>query len=137
LGEVRVVGVAVLRADADGRRLLAARRRPGPGQGGGWELPGGKCEVDESLEQGAVREIHEELGCTITVTGRLSGSEPVRPGWTLQVVTAELSAGEPRALEHAELRWLAAGELDSVDWLPADVPFLAALQAHLAPDVGG
>jgi len=134
---VRVVGVALFRAGPEGRRLLAARRWPGLEHGGGWELPGGKCEDHESLGDGAVREIQEELGCTIRVTGQLPGAEPVRPGWTLEVVTAELAAGEPRALEHAELRWLGVDELRSVDWLPADEPFLAAIEARLAAEVGG
>jgi 8-oxo-dGTP diphosphatase len=134
--DVRVVGVAVLRAAPSGRRLLAARRRAPDGRAGGWELPGGKCEPAETLAAAAVREVREELGCEVRVTGRLPGAAPIRPGLTLEVVTAELVEGEPRALEHAELRWLDATELDSVGWLPADVPFLTALAAHLAPDVG-
>ena len=39
-----------------------------------------------------------------------------------------LTDGEPTALEHAELRWLAEHELDSVSWLPADRPVITALQ---------
>jgi 8-oxo-dGTP diphosphatase len=53
-------------------------------------------------------------------------------GAVLRLYLAELLAGEPRALEHLEIRWLAADELDSVPWLPADAPLAAALAPHLA-----
>ncbi|WP_318411921.1 NUDIX hydrolase [Photobacterium leiognathi] len=44
--------------------LLIAIRGREPGLGG-WDLPGGFVDPDESLEQAAVREIQEELGLTI------------------------------------------------------------------------
>ena len=40
----------------------------------------------------------------------------------------------PRALEHTAMRWLAAGELHSVPWLPADRPIVAELPALLLRD---
>lgn len=113
--------------------MLAARRTAPPSAAGGWELPGGKCDPGESLEEAAVREIDEELGCAIRVTGRLAGSELIAPGLALEVVTAELVSGEPVPTEHDAIRWLAADELDEVRWLPADVPFLAALARLLDP----
>ena len=114
-----VVGVAIQR----GARVLAARRA------GGWEFPGGKVEPGEGPEQAAVREIAEELDCTVEVTGWLEPEVEVRPGLVLRVATARLVAGEPvpRAGEHDALRWLAVDELDSVTWLPADRPFVAVL----------
>jgi 8-oxo-dGTP diphosphatase len=132
--DVRVVGVALLRTAVDGVRLLAARRS---GPEGGWELPGGKAEPAETLEEAAVREVREELGCDVRVLHRLGGVQPIRPGMTLEVVLAEVVSGDPRPLEHAELRWLAAGELHSVGWLPADLPFVAGLRDHLDRPVGG
>jgi 8-oxo-dGTP diphosphatase len=132
--DVRVVGVALVRAGADGVHLLAARRC---GPEGGWELPGGKSEAGETLEEAAVREVREELGCDIRVLTRLDRVQPIRPGMRLEVVVAEVVTGDPRPLEHAELRWLRAGELDSVAWLPADLPFVADLRDHLDRAVGG
>jgi 8-oxo-dGTP diphosphatase len=131
MDHVRVVGVAVLHRFHDGMRTLAARRTTPAEAAGGWELPGGKCDADETLGDAAVREVREELACEVRVTGRLEGSVPVRPGYGLEVVLAELVSGEPVPLEHDALRWLGADELESVRWLPADVPFLAELRTRL------
>ncbi|CAA9366131.1 MAG: hypothetical protein AVDCRST_MAG36-3084 [uncultured Nocardioidaceae bacterium] len=128
---VRVVGVALLHAGGDGRRrVLAARRTGPPALAGRWELPGGKVGAGETLEEAGVREVREELGCEVRVTGRLRGVQPVRPGLDLHVVTAVLVAGVPTPAEHDLLRWLEPAELDAVDWLAPDVPFLDELRAR-------
>lgn len=126
---VRVVGVAIVH----GGRVLAARRAVRPGRPGGWEFPGGKCEPGESLEEAAVREIDEELGCGVRVTGRLDGAQSIGTAMQLEVLVAQLVSGEPvpRESEHDAVRWLAAGELGGLPWLPADVPFLDQLAQHL------
>ena len=111
--------------------MLAARRTAPAAAAGGWELPGGKCEPGEDPAAAAVREISEELGCLVRVTGRLAGVVPIAPGLTLEVVTAEVVDGVPAPTEHDAVRWLAADELDEVRWLPADVPFLAELARDL------
>lgn len=124
-----VVGAAILE---DGR-VLAARRAGPPALAGLWELPGGKVEDAETLETAAVREIEEELGCLIEVTGALGGASPVATGSTtgndlvLRAVTARLAAGDPVPHEHDAVRWLRAHELDEVTWAEADVPFLDLL----------
>jgi 8-oxo-dGTP diphosphatase len=124
---ILVVGAAILHEG----RVLAARRTAPPEAAGAWELPGGKVERGEDAATAVVREIREELGCTVAVSGRLAGSQPVRPGYTLEVVTAELVDGEPVPHEHDAVRWLAADELDAVRWLAPDVPFLAELRTLL------
>ncbi|MCX6397049.1 MAG: NUDIX domain-containing protein [Propionibacteriales bacterium] len=121
-----VVGVAVLRSG----RVLAARRSAGSAAGG-WELPGGKVEADETPEQAAVREVLEELGCVVVVTGWLDGSVEIRSGLALRVALAELVSGEPVPGhgDHDAIRWLDAPGLGEVEWLPADRPFVAELVA--------
>jgi 8-oxo-dGTP diphosphatase len=122
-----VVGAAVV---VDGR-LLAARRPARDGAPGGWELPGGKVEPGESPERALVREVAEELGCTVTVTGTLAGEAPIGDTMVLRVLTAELTDGQPAPHEHDAIRWLGAAELDSVDWLAPDRPFLDQLRKVL------
>lgn len=117
-----VVGVAIRR----GGRVLAARRSDG-----GWEFPGGKVEPGETPDHAAVREIAEELGCQVVITDWLTPIVPIRDGLELQVAIADLVTGEPvpRPGQHDALRWLAPDQLDLVDWLPADQPFVRELTA--------
>ncbi|WP_051275834.1 (deoxy)nucleoside triphosphate pyrophosphohydrolase [Marmoricola sp. URHB0036] len=119
-----VVGVAILE---EGRVLAARRARP-PALAGLWELPGGKVEAGESLEAAAVREIVEELGCTVEVTGLLDGTSPIAHDLALRVVLARLADGDPVPHEHDAVRWLQSDELDEVTWAGADVPFLDPLR---------
>ncbi len=49
----------------------------------------------------------------------------------LRVAVATLLAGEPEPVEHDAIRWLAAAELDDVDWLDPDRPFLPEIALSL------
>ena len=121
-----VVGVALLREG----RVLAARRSGPPALAGLWEFPGGKVEPGRSPRVTAVREMAEELRCTIEVTGWVEAdvgdiAEPARaPEIVLSVATARLVDGDPVPTEHDAVRWLRADQLDEVTWAAADLPFL-------------
>lgn len=119
-----VVGVAVVQ---DGR-VLAARRGHPHHLAGEWELPGGKVEAGEDPASAAVREVAEELVCTVEVTGWLEGSSPVGDGLSLRVATARLAGGDPVPLEHDAVRWLRADQLDDVRWSAPDLPFLGGVR---------
>jgi 8-oxo-dGTP diphosphatase len=119
-----VVGAAIVR---DGR-VLAARRTFPAEAAGRWEFPGGKVEAGETPESALVREVAEELGCTIAVTGWLPGEVGIGDRHVLTVAVADLVGGEPHPHEHDEVRWLGADELGDVDWLEPDRPFLAHLR---------
>lgn len=56
---VSVAGVAI---DNSGRVLLIRRRDSGE-----WQAPGGVLELDESFEDGVVREVREETGVEVEV----------------------------------------------------------------------
>jgi 8-oxo-dGTP diphosphatase len=128
----RVVGVALLRRTEAGCEVLAARRSHPPEAAGRWELPGGKVRPGESLEDAARRELVEELGVHVEVTAVLPGVQDVAPGLTLEVVVAELVAGDVVPTEHSAVRWLTARNLDSVDWLEPDRPFVEEVAPRLA-----
>jgi len=112
-------------------RVLVARRTHPPELAGGWEFPGGKVEDGENPDAAVIREVREELGCEIKVTGQLSGESTIRPGLVLRVATAALVDGEPIPHEHDAVRWLGPEELGDVEWLNADVPFLTELRQIL------
>jgi 8-oxo-dGTP diphosphatase len=136
LDVLQVVGAAIV--DDDGR-LLVARRSGGP-YDGLWEFPGGKVEPGEADLAALVREIGEELGVVVVpsaflgevlLDGVVGGGEPSTS--TLRVWAARLAGGVPVAREHAELRWVAADELDALDWIAADRPLLPAVRPLLRP----
>jgi 8-oxo-dGTP diphosphatase len=120
---VLVVGAAVVR---DGT-VLAARRTSPPEAAGRWELPGGKVELGEDPADAVVREVREELGCGVAVTGWLDGEVAIGERHLLRVAVVRLVDGEPQPVEHDRVRWLSVGQLAEVDWLEPDRPFLAQL----------
>ena len=119
-----VVGAAILR----GGCVLSARRTSPAAAAGRWEFPGGKVEPGETREAAVVREVSEELGCRVEVTGWLAGEVTISDTHTLAVALAGIVDGDPEPVEHDLVRWLAVGELGDVDWLEADRPFLAELR---------
>ena len=133
-----VVGVALIRMG----RVLAARRSGPPAVAGLWEFPGGKVEPGEEPRATAVREISEELCCTIEVTGWVdadggdiedAGSERM-PGIVLSIASARLVDGDPVPTEHDAVRWLRSDQLDEVSWAAADLPFLNPVRQLLDED---
>lgn len=123
---------AVIR-DGDGR-VLAARRPPGKAQAGRWEFPGGKIEPSESAGDALVREIREELGCTLAVGPALTPVDHPYPGGLIRLrpFLAEIIAGHPVAHEHSEWRWVGPAEAARLDWAPADLPILAEIWPPVA-----
>jgi 8-oxo-dGTP diphosphatase len=130
----QVVGAALV----DDGRVLVAQRSGGPFDGC-WEFPGGKVEPGEGDLAALVRECQEELGVAVVpgafvgevvLDGVVAGGEPATS--TLRVWAARIGGGDLRAREHAELRWLRAGELEDLEWIPADRPLLPAVRGLLA-----
>lgn len=89
----------------------------------GWEFPGGKLEPGESAREALVREIREELDVDIKVGKLLETVEYDYPEFhlTMHCFICELLSEEIVLKEHEDARWLKEEELDTVDWLPADV----------------
>jgi 8-oxo-dGTP diphosphatase len=125
-----IVGAAIIRR---GRVLACARTEP-PEFAGRWEFPGGKVEPGETEIDALIRECDEELGVEVEVGSRVGDDVRLGHGWAvLKVYTATMRDDvEPQLIEHGEMRWLAADELTSVDWLPADAPIVAALPPILS-----
>jgi ADP-ribose pyrophosphatase YjhB (NUDIX family) len=105
---------AVLVLD-DAGRVLLARRALDPGRGQ-WDTPGGFCAPDETPEDCAIRELREETGCEIELTGFLGHIVDVYGedgDHTLNALyTARIVRGVPRPADDVdELRWFALDAL--------------------------
>ena len=129
----RVIVAAVIVMDG---RVLACERATPPEVAGRWEFPGGKVEPGETDAQALARECAEELGVRVAVGARVGPDVPLAHGRAVLRVFAVtlLNGDEPRALEHTAMRWLAADELNSVPWLPADRPIVAELPVLLGTE---
>jgi 8-oxo-dGTP diphosphatase len=132
-----VVGAAIV-DDLDApTTLLAARRTEPAWLAGGWELPGGKVEPGEDPEAALHREIAEELGVEVELGDVVPGPDaygtwPLPPAHRMHVWLARVAVGVPRrTVDHDELRWLGPGTWLDVEWLPADVPIVAAIVTRL------
>jgi len=94
-------------------KVLIARRPMEKLLGGLWEFPGGKCEGDETLEDCLIREWGEELDLEVQ-TGQAYGVfSHAYTHYRVTVYAFECLSveGEPKVLEHEEIRWVRPDEL--------------------------
>ena len=116
----------------DGDRVFATQRGYGEYKDW-WEFPGGKVESGEMPEEALVREIHEELAAGITVEKFLTTVEYDYPGFHLSMdcFWCEIASGDLVLKEHEAAKWLTKDQLDSVDWLPADVTLINQIREEI------
>jgi 8-oxo-dGTP diphosphatase len=133
--KVEVVA-AVIKKD---NKILATQRGYGEFKDG-WEFPGGKPEVGETKEIALKREIKEELNADIEVNDYITTVEYDYPNFHLTMHTyfcsllnnhLELVYHDEERLEHESMKWLTKEELDTVDWLGADIEIVNKLKELL------
>ena len=97
-----------------------------------WEFPGGKMEQGETPEEALKREICEELSAEINVDEYFCTIDYDYPKFhlTMHCYLCTLLTDAMNLNEHESARWLAKGELDSVNWLPADKSIIEKLKSQ-------
>lgn len=120
-------------------RHQSARIEPARGYGefkGGWEFPGGKIEEGETPQEALVREIKEELEAEIEVGQLIDNIEYDYPNFHLSMdcFWAEIKSGQLVLKEAEAAKWLSREELDSVEWLPADITLIEKIRKNLAEE---
>ena len=127
---IRVVAAVIKATNEKGEPMIFATQRGYGDFKGGWEFPGGKIEEGETPREALVREIREELETEIAVGKLIDTIEYDYPTFHLSMdcFWAEIVSGELVLKEHEAAKWLTKDELDSVEWLPADIGLIEKLR---------
>ena len=120
--------VAALIWDED--RFLACQRPANKARGLLWEFVGGKVELGETREEALIRECKEELDVTVAVEDVFMEVTHEYPDLTVHLTLfhAKIVEGVPKKLEHNDIRWLTAEEIDRFPFCPADEEILKRLK---------
>jgi len=115
--------------DKEGRCLLLKRSMSSKGNPGKWDLPGGKVDTGESLEQGLLREVGEETGLTISLPRVLGAAESESPTKRVAYLIFEghVESGQVHiSSEHDDFAWVDNQDLANVNMVEQFRPFLQA-----------
>ena len=126
---VHVAAALIRRGD----RFLICQRPAHKARGLLWEFVGGKVESGETPEQALVRECREELGVDTEADDIFADLVHEYPDLTIRLTlfNTRIVAGEPRKLEHNDIRWIRADEIDRYEFCPADEEILKRLKLEL------
>jgi len=118
--------------------VLVCQRAAGGHHAGKWEFPGGKVEPGEELQDGMRRELEEELGIDAEIGAVLWRTEHQYAGRAPFVLTFFSIPGYRGTITNrcfADMRWVSAPQLGTLDFLEGDREFIAQLQAgHVRVD---
>lgn len=120
---VKVVAAVITASNENGEKMIFATQRGYGEFKDGWEFPGGKVEPGETPQAALKREIMEELETEIEVGDLIETIEYDYPTFHLSMdcFWAEIVKGDLVLREHESAKWLTKEQLESVDWLPADL----------------
>jgi 8-oxo-dGTP diphosphatase len=110
-------------------RVLLSQRRADQSFALSWEFPGGKVEPGEDPRDALVREIQEELACTVRVGDVVDVIFHAYPAFDLvmPVYRATLIEGAVQAAQVAAFAWVPRSLLTKMTMPPADLPLALKL----------
>ena len=127
-----VVACALIDVD---KRVLLAQRPENKSMAGLWEFPGGKVEPGERPEATLIRELHEEIGITVSEAclAPLTFASHAYEAFHLlmPLYICRRWEGLVVARERQKLAWVRANQLRDYPMPPADIPLIAHLEELL------
>jgi len=129
LKNIEVVAAILVKED----KILATKRGYGEFMNM-WEFPGGKIEPGEAKEEALLREIREELNIEISIGDLLCTVDYDYPDFhlTMHCFICTVTDGKITLIEHKDAKWLSMDELDTVQWLPADIGILDKIKRYMS-----
>jgi mutator protein MutT len=130
-----VAGLVWDRSSSGRAHLLIAKRKQNSVHAGLWEFPGGKVNINESLEQCLMRELKEELAIKIDVKKPFVTLEQDYGGFSITLHASDCSIlqGQPQAIACQEFRWVSVEDLANYKFCKADQLIVAKLQKERKP----
>ncbi|PWM81888.1 MAG: 8-oxo-dGTP diphosphatase MutT [Clostridium sp.] len=123
---IKVVAAVIKSINQNNEPIIFATQRGYGEFKGGWEFPGGKIEAGETPQEALKREIKEELDTEISVKDLICTVEYDYPKFHLSMdcFWCDIINGNLVLKEHEDAKWLTKDNLDSVEWLPADLSLI-------------
>ena len=120
--------VAALIWDQD--KFMICQRPAHKARGLLWEFVSGKVESGETKEQALIRECQEELAITLDVGEVFMDVVHEYPDLTVHLTLfyATIREGILEKIEHNDIRWITADEIDQYAFCPADEEILTRLK---------
>ena len=130
---IRVTAAVIKAMNDKGEEIVFATQRGYGDLKGGWEFPGGKIEEGETSQAALQREIMEELDTEIAVGELIDTIEYDYPTFHLSMdcFWCEIIKGDLVLKEHEAAKWLTKENMDSVEWLPADITIVGKIKEAL------
>ncbi len=135
---MKIIEVCAAVIERDGL-FLSTQRGYGSFKGK-WEFPGGKIEEGETYDESLKREIYEELKVHINILDEICTIEYDYPTFHLIMHTFLCNMIEEDVNKvfhdryefvHDNYKWLSKEELNTLDWLPADILVIEKLNPYL------
>ncbi len=120
--------VAALIWDKD--KFLICQRPANKERGLLWEFVGGKVEQGETKAQALIRECREELAITVEPREVFMEVMHEYPDITvhLTLFNCTILQGQPRLLEHHDMKWITSAEIHNYEFCPADEEILRKIE---------
>lgn len=118
----------------DGPRFMICQPPANKARGLLWEFVGGKTEPGETMADALIRECREELDITVSVGDIFTQVIHEYPDIHIRLTLfhCTIAAGEPKLLEHHDLKWILPSEIPNFDFCPADRDILTLIQNNYA-----
>jgi 8-oxo-dGTP diphosphatase len=111
--------VKVVLRDGSGRCLLLRRSMRSQRNAGTWDLPGGKVERGESLDEALAREVLEETGLHASIDGVAGVEQSERENVRILYLILEGRADDGAVVlsdEHDDFAWVEPRELATMEF---------------------
>ena len=111
-------------------KFLICRRGPNEKAAGLWEFPGGKLEINESLENCILRELKEELVIDAELHSLYDNYSFKAKDviYDLYFFRVKRFSGNLSKTVHDEIKWVELKDFHNFSFLPGDAPVIKKLE---------